>query len=81
MVDWEITATTIYCDAVDDEVTLMVQADGTSRCTGRDKYIKPSREVSREMNTRGKKLGRKLACEGDACQRVTAYHNELLGKK
>jgi hypothetical protein len=38
MVDWEITATTIYCKAVDDEVTLLVSADGTCRCTGRQKY-------------------------------------------
>jgi hypothetical protein len=81
MVDWEITATTIYCDAVDDEVTLMVTADGTTRCTGLDKYLKPSRETSREMNNRGKKLGRKIACEGDACQRIKLYRDELMGKK
>ena len=81
MVDWEITATTIYCDAVDDEVTLMVQADGSTRCTGRDRYLEPGKETFREMNSRSKRLGRQIACEGDACQRTKAYHNELLGKK
>ena len=24
MVNWQVTATTIYCDAVDDEITLLV---------------------------------------------------------
>ena len=81
MVDWEITATTIYCDAVDDEVTLMVQADGTTRCTGLDRYLKPGREVSKEMAARSRKLGRMLACEGDACRRVKLYRDELIGKK
>ena len=81
MVDWEITATTIYCDAVDDEVTFMVQADGATRCTGLDKYLEPGREVSREMNARSKKLGRKIACEGESCRRTKTYRDELMGKK
>ena len=38
MTDWEITATTVYCDAVDDEVTLIVYRDGTIKCTGHQKY-------------------------------------------
>jgi hypothetical protein len=81
MVDWEMTATTIYCDAVDDEITLMVMADGTSRCTGLVKYLKPGKQTSHEMNDRAKKLGRQLACEGDACQRISKYRDQLLGEK
>lgn len=27
MVDWKVTATTIYCDAVDANVTIMVYKD------------------------------------------------------
>ena len=34
MVDWQVTATTIYCDAVDDDVTLLVYKDGSAKCTG-----------------------------------------------
>jgi hypothetical protein len=81
MADWELTATTIYCDAVDDEVTLMVSADGTARCTGLQKYLEPGRETSREMNNRSKKLGRQLACIGDKCPKVTQYRDKLLGEK
>jgi len=79
--DWEITATTIYCDAVDDEVTLMVLADGTARCTGLQKYLKPDRETSKEMNNRGKKLGKQLACDGEECRRIAQYRDKLLGEK
>jgi hypothetical protein len=32
MVDWQITAATIYCDDVDDEVTVIVNRDGSVRC-------------------------------------------------
>ncbi|MCK4863729.1 MAG: hypothetical protein KAS25_05495 [Dehalococcoidales bacterium] len=81
MTEWEITATTIYCDAVDDEVTLMVSADGTARCTGLQKYLKPDRETSREMNNRSKKMGRQLACDGDECQKIKQYRDKLLGEK
>ena len=45
MVDWQITATTIYCDAVDDEVTILVNKDWSTRCTGMRKYSE-SREES-----------------------------------
>ncbi len=81
MTDWEITATTIYCDAVDDEVTLMVSADGTARCTGLQKYLKPGRETSKEMNNRAKKLGKQLACDGEECQRIAQYRDKILGEK
>jgi hypothetical protein len=36
--DWRVTATTIYCAAVADEVTMMVYRDFTTRCTGLAKY-------------------------------------------
>ena len=45
MVNWQITATTIYCDAVDDEVTLLVYTDRSVRCTGYKKYGEPSQEI------------------------------------
>lgn len=34
MVDWRVTATTIYGDAVDDDVTVLVYEDWSTRCTG-----------------------------------------------
>jgi hypothetical protein len=34
MTDWQLTATTIYCNAVQDEVTIFVHRDGSLGCTG-----------------------------------------------
>ena len=34
MPEWEITATTVRCDTVDDEVTILVNRDATATCTG-----------------------------------------------
>jgi hypothetical protein len=81
MVDWDITATTILCEAVDDEVTLIVSKDGTVKCTGNQKYANPDKVTARELKQKSKKLGRKLACEGIDCARVTGYREGLLGEK
>jgi hypothetical protein len=40
--DWQVTATTIYCDAVDDNVMIIVYKDGSIRCTGYKKYVENS---------------------------------------
>ena len=81
MVDWELTATTILCDAVGDEVTLIVTQDGSVKCTGQQKYEKPGKETAGTMKKKSRQLGRQLACEGIICARVTQYRDGLLGKK
>ncbi len=69
--DWEITATTVFCDTVSDEVTLMVYADGACKCTG-----------SRKHNTVGKKTrstnkqGR--GCVEAECLTLSRYRASLL---
>jgi hypothetical protein len=79
MADWQITATTIYCADVDDEVTLLVYGDGTSRCTGRDKYSRPDKETARAMKKKGRLSGRQMACRGDDCQHISKYRQKWLG--
>jgi hypothetical protein len=81
MVDWEVTATTIFCDAVDDEVTVIVSQDGTVKCTGRQKYSQPGQETAREMKRKSQQLGKQLACKEDECSRVIQYRDKLLGQK
>jgi len=81
MADWEITATTIFCDDVDDEVTIIVNQDGTVKCTGSQKYAKASKETAKELKKKSKKTGKLLACKGAACSKVKKYRNELLKKK
>ena len=80
MPDWMMTATTIYCEAVDDEVTLIVNGDGTARCTAYNKYGRPSRETARLVRARGKRLGRQLACVGPECARLLQYRDRLLAE-
>jgi hypothetical protein len=76
--DWEITVTTIFCEDVDDEVTLMVYADGTSRCTGRQKYISPDKGTSRVMKKKSRRLGRLPLCHGDDCPKIKQYRDSIF---
>jgi hypothetical protein len=79
MADWQITATTIYCEDVDDEVTLLVYGDGTAVCTGLEKYARPDKETARAMKKRGRKSGKRLACRGEDCRRIGEYRDKWLG--
>jgi hypothetical protein len=80
MADWEITATTIYCDDVDDEVTLVISADGSSRCTGCQKYARPDKKTDKSMKKKSRQTGRKLVCKEVDCSRIIQYRDSLLGK-
>jgi hypothetical protein len=81
MADWVITATTIYCDAVDDEVTLIVHGDGGLKCTGYDKYGTADKGTVKSIKIRGKQLGKQLGCEGLECHRVAQYRDKLFTKE
>ena len=78
MVDWQLTATTIYCDAADEEVTLLVYQDGSAKCTGYKKYYETSRETMNLVKERSKQLNRKLECEGSSCCRMIQYRDKLF---
>jgi len=80
MVDWQITAKTIYCDAVDDEVTIMVYNDWSVKCTGLEKYS-TSREASVELVKRSLAMKRSLDCQGINCIRVSQYKEQLLSEE
>jgi len=81
MVDWQITAATIYCDAVDDEVTIMVYKDWSVKCTGYDKYSQPGKETASPLKKKGKRLNRQLACQGLQCSRIIQYKEKLLSEE
>ena len=81
MASWKITAATIYCDAVDDEVTVLVYKDFSTKCTGYQKYFKPTREVANLLKKKSKRLGLQLACQGLECHRVTKYQEKLLSEE
>jgi hypothetical protein len=81
VVNWQLTATTIYCDAVDDEVTLMVHGDWSVKCTGYRKYSEPSKVVRNLLKRKSKQLKRQLECVGQECYRVIQYKEKLLAEE
>jgi hypothetical protein len=81
MVDWEVTATTIYCDAVDDEVTLMVYKDWSTKCTGYSRYGEPGKEILSLLRKKSKQLGRRLECRGLECNYLIQYKEKLLAEE
>ena len=81
MVDWQITVATIYCDAVDDEVTIMVHRDWSLKCTGYNKYSQPGKETASLLKKKGKRLNRQLECQGLECHRIIQYKETLLSEE
>jgi len=80
MVNWQVTATTVFCEAVDDEVTIIVYKDWSVKCTGRDKYTS-SRDAEFQLVKKSLQLRRTLQCEGLECERVTRYKEKLAAEE
>ncbi|MFC1846611.1 hypothetical protein ACFLYS_00925 [Chloroflexota bacterium] len=80
MVNWQVTTTTIHCDAVDDNATVLVYADGTIKCTGHARYTDPDRETEKLLKKKGKALKRVLECQGLQCRWVTGYKDKLFAE-
>jgi hypothetical protein len=78
---WQVTAITVYCDAVDDEITLLLYKDGATTCSGYKKYAKPNRETVNLLEKKSKQLKRQLKCEGQECCRVIQYKDKVLAKE
>ena len=76
MVDWQVTATTIVCEAVADEVTILIYPDWSARCTGLVKYT-TTRQGSIDLVKRSLQLRKSLDCKGIDCQWVTEYRFKL----
>ncbi|MGD0794071.1 MAG: hypothetical protein ABR958_00555 [Dehalococcoidales bacterium] len=82
MVNWQVTATTIYCDAIDDDVTLIVDKDWNVQCTGFKKYSADlDKATARALKQRSRKLGKNLKCEGPLDYRVTDYRDKLKAQE
>ena len=59
MVDWQVTAKTIYCDNVDDEVTILVYKDWSANCNGFDKYhpeSSPTKETKKLLKGKSQQI-------------------------
>jgi hypothetical protein len=78
MSNWQTTAKTIFCDAVDDEVTVMIYKDYSVRCTGFKKYTEPNDITLNLVKEKNRRLKRPLKCEGQSCPRVLGYKASIL---
>jgi hypothetical protein len=76
---WQVTATTVNCDAVDDEVTILVYKDWTAKCTAHPKYTSPRGEGI--LKRKSLLLKRQLRCLGPECSRVSEYRQKLLSEE
>jgi hypothetical protein len=82
MVDWKVTATTIYCDAVDTNVAIMVYKNQSTKCAGYGKYGEGlTLDGAKIPKKKGKRLGRRLKCEGPECPRVITFRDEVFVKE
>jgi hypothetical protein len=79
--DWQITAKTIYCDAVDDEVTVLINKDFSVRCTGFKKYNQPNDITLGIIKKKTGRLKRPLKCEGEQCPRVIGYKEKIVSEE
>lgn len=80
MADWQVTAATIHCDGVADDVTIIVHPDWSTRCTGREKYT-ATREASLNLVKRSLELHLPLHCPPEDCPRVTEYILKLKSEE
>ena len=78
MADWKITAATIYCEDIDDEVTVIVQRDGGVRCIGFDRCRDADKSTAELMKKKSRRLGRQLKCTGLECPRIVQYRERLF---
>ena len=81
MVNWQVTGTTIYCDVVDDEVTILVYKDWSMKCTGYRKYGEPSKDVANLLKKKSRQLKRQLECVGPECSRLIQYKEKLFSEE
>ncbi len=81
MPNWQVTATSVYCDNVDDEVTIMVYKDWSVKCTGYKKYGAPNKEAINLLKKRRKQLNRELECAGLECDRIIQYKEKLFSEE
>ena len=78
---WQVTATTIKCEAVDDEITIMVYPDSTVKCASYTKYGATDKKSLAAIEKKAKKTGWASKCEGPLCHRITDYRDKIMAEE
>ena len=80
MTEWQATAATIHCDAVDEDVTIIVYPDWSTKCTGLMKYT-TSRDARLDLVKRSLALRKSLDCQEADCGRIPEYVEKLKSEE
>jgi hypothetical protein len=75
--NWQVTATTLECEMVNEYVTIMVYKDWSCKCVwyGKNKQVAaqdPKHKFPKDIKA---KIGK---CQGPDCKYVTGYRDKLI---
>jgi hypothetical protein len=76
MANWQVTAKTVFCESIAEEVTVMVYKDGSIKCTGFNKYSLPM--AGQVLKKRSRELKRDIKCSGLECPTAIGYRDSLF---
>jgi len=78
--NWQVTATTVRCEFVDDFVTIMVYKDWSTRCGWYNRYKQKALEDKKSKfdNKIRAKIGK---CTGPDCTYVIGYRDKLIDEE
>ena len=71
MVNWQITAKTIYCESAGEEVTIIIKKDWSVQCTG---YQDRQQGAPNRPYTSAE-------CEGLGCSRINQYLAQMKAEE
>jgi len=75
--NWQITATTIYCNHVEDYVTVMVDKDWTTKCAWFKRYKQKALDDKKQKF--GRSIKKKIEeCIGPECPLAIEYRDKLI---
>jgi hypothetical protein len=80
MADWQVTAVTINCPSVAEEVTIIVKSDWSVQCSGFEKYAS-SRRAQLALVDRSLTIKRILECKSVECNQITEYVQKLQAEE
>ncbi len=73
MVNWQVTAATLRCDVIGEEITLLVYKDWSVKCTAYSKFTAARDKARRD--------GSSQRCEGTQCKIASDYVKKLQSEE
>jgi len=82
MSSWQVTATTIHCEWVGEDVTVMIYKNGSAKCTGQSKFFETiAKGKSKLVEGKGNKVDLKLKCIYPSICGLTNYKDKILAEE